>query len=78
MKTFYKSLRDHAMKIIDFKKKKEVINKRTEEIIWNSKICYICKEKLKDKYINDKNIVKLGTIANIQENIETLHIEYVT
>ena len=33
MKTFYKSLRDHAMKIIDFKKKKEVINKRTEEII---------------------------------------------
>ena len=36
------------------KRKKEVINKETEEIIWNSKICYICKEKLKDKYINDK------------------------
>ena len=34
MKNFYKSLRDHAMQIIKFKKKKnEVINKRIAEII---------------------------------------------
>ena len=29
MKNFCESLRDHAMKIIDFKKKKNVINKIT-------------------------------------------------
>ena len=33
MKKFCESLREHAMKIIDFKKKKKVINKRTAGII---------------------------------------------
>ena len=33
MKKFCESLREHAMKIIDFKKKNEVINKRAAGII---------------------------------------------
>ena len=38
MKKVFKSLREHAMKIISIKKKeKEVINKRGAGIIWSSK-----------------------------------------
>ena len=37
----------------------------------------ICKEKFEDKYITDKNIVKLEIIAMIQVNKEGLHIVYV-
>ena len=35
MKKFCESLREHAIKIINFiKKKKEIINKQTARIIW--------------------------------------------
>ena len=57
------------MKIISFKKKiNEVINQRAEESYGNAKICYICKEKFENKYLKDKNIVKLEIIVIIQGN----------
>ena len=49
----------------------------------NAKICYICEEKLENKYLKDyknalqKFFVKLGIIAIIQEDIEKLHLPYV-
>ena len=40
----------------------ELLTKQQQESYENAKICYICKEKVEDKYAKDKNIVKLGTI----------------
>ena len=42
------------------------------------KFVLFVKKNLKINVFTIKTIVKLGTIANIQENIELLHIEYVT
>ena len=42
------------------------------------KFVIFVKKNLKINVFTIKTIVKLGTIANIQENIELLHIEYVT
>ena len=43
------------MKIIDFKKKKmKLLTKEPQESYENTKICYICKEKLENKYMKDK------------------------
>ena len=42
------------------------------------KFVLFVKKNLKINVFTIKTIVKLGTIANIQENIEVLHIEYVT
>ena len=68
MKKFCEFLREHAMKIINFKKKKiKLLKKEQQESNENAKICYICKE----------NIVKLEIIAIIQGNIEVLFIAYV-
>ena len=48
MKRFYKSLRDHAMEIINFEKKKnEVINKRVAGIIWKRKNLLHLQRKIK-------------------------------
>ena len=55
MKKFREFLTEHAMKIINFKKKKKkLLTKEQEELYENAKICYICKEKLKNKYLKDK------------------------
>ena len=51
MKIFWKSLREHAINIITFKKKKEY-----EESNENAKICYIWKETFDSKYVKDKKI----------------------
>ena len=61
MKNFCESLRENTMEIINFEREKEVINKQTSEIILyqNSKICYICKEKCKNKLIKDKKYCKV-------------------
>ena len=71
MKRFCEFLREHAMKIINFKKKKkkEFINKR-------AKICYVCKEKFENKYLKYKKIVKLEIIVIIQGNKKVLRIAY--
>ena len=44
MKNFCESLRDHAMEIINFKKKKmKLLTKEQQESHENSKTYYICK-----------------------------------
>ena len=51
MKKFCEFLREHAMKIINFKKKKmKLLTKERQESDENAKNCYICKEKFEDKY----------------------------
>ena len=55
MKKFCEFLREHAMNIIHFKKKKmKLLTKEQLESYENTKICYICKEKFKNKYLRDK------------------------
>ena len=59
MKNFCESLTEHAMNIINFKKKKmKLLTKRQQESYENSKICYICKEKFENKYVKDKKYCK--------------------
>ena len=77
-KTFCELLSEHAVKIINFEKKKiKLITKEQEESYENNKICYICKKKLKINIWKIKNIEKLEIIVIIQENIEVLCIVYV-
>ena len=55
MKKFCESLRENAMEIINFKKKKtKLLTKEQQESYENSNICYICKEKFENKYMKDK------------------------
>ena len=55
MKKFCESLREHEMEIINFKKKKvQLLTKEQQESYENAKLCYICKEKIKNKYVKDK------------------------
>ena len=74
MKKFCESLREHAMKIINFKKKKiKLLTKEQQESYENAKICYVCHEKFKNKYLKDKkNIVKLEIIAITQESMDLI------
>ena len=56
----YESLRKHAMKIINFKKKKmKLLTKEQQESYENAKICYICKGKFENKYLKDKKYRKI-------------------
>ena len=51
MKKFFESLRVHALKIIDFKKKQiKLLTHARQNSYQNSKICCICKESFEDKY----------------------------
>ena len=79
MKKFCGSLREHAMKIINFKKKKmKLLTKELQESYENAKICYICNGKFESKKKKDKKIiVKLEISDIIQGNIEVLCIAYV-
>ena len=55
MRRFCESLREHAMKIINSKNKKiKLLTKEQQKSHENSKICYICKEKFKNRYVKDK------------------------
>ena len=69
-----KIVREHTMKIIDFKKKKiKFLTKEQQESYENSKICYICKEKIENKYLNDKNYCKVRDQYHIGEYRSTVH-----
>ena len=47
------------MKIINSKKKKiKLLTKEQQESYENAKICYICKEKIENKYLKDKKYRK--------------------
>ena len=48
MNRFCKSLREHAVNIINFKNKKvKLLRKEQNESYENEKVCYICKKNLK-------------------------------
>ena len=54
-KNFREFLREHAMKILNFKMKKmKLLTKEQRESYENGKICYIRKEKFENKYLKDK------------------------
>ena len=56
----------------------KLLTKEQQESYKNSKICYICKEKIENKCLKDKKIINLEIIVIIQENIDVLHhIAYV-
>ena len=60
MTNFCEFLREHAMKIINFQKKKmKLLTKGRQESFENAKICYICKEKFENKYLKDKKYCKI-------------------
>ena len=57
---FCESLREHAIKIIFFEKKKiRSLTKEQQESYENAKICYVCKEKFENKYVRDKAYCKV-------------------
>ena len=59
-KKFCESLREHEMKITNFKKKNmKLLTKEQKESYENAQICYICKEKFKNKYVKDKKYYKV-------------------
>ena len=63
MKRFCELLREHAIKIISFKKKKtKLLTKELQKSYQNAKICYISKKKKKkigNKYLKDKKYGKV-------------------
>ena len=59
MKKFCEFLREHAMKIILERKKMKSLIKEQQESYENAKMCYICKEKLENRYLKDKKYCKV-------------------
>ena len=57
-KKFCEFLGKHTMKIINFQNKKKMFTKKQQESYENAKICYICKEKLRNKHLKDKEYRK--------------------
>ena len=58
MKKFYESLRQHAMDITNFKKKKiKLLTNEQQKSYGNAKMCYICQEKIEEKHAKDKKIL---------------------
>ena len=78
VKKFSEPLREDAMKIINFKKKKiNSLIKEEQESYENAKICYICKEKIKNKYVNNKKYCRIkGHCEYTEEYREVLQISY--
>ena len=61
MKEFYEFLREQAIKIINFKKRKmKLLTKEQYKLYENAKFCYICKEKSENKYLRDKKYRKVS------------------
>ena len=57
MERFCEFLREHVMKIINFKKKKmKLLTKEQQESYENAKICYICQEEFENKYLKNKRM----------------------
>ena len=78
MKTFCKSLRKQALKIINFKKKiMNISTKEQQESYGNAKNVKFLKNNLKINIWKVKNIVNLQVIPTIQGNIEGLDIVHV-
>ena len=72
MKNFCLDLREHATKIINYKKKEMIpLTKREEKKHNKQEICYICKKGFSTDDSN-KKIIRLHIIVTILENIEVL------
>ena len=77
MKNVSESSREHAMKLINFKKKNmKLLRNKQLKSYENAKIYDICKEMFEDKYSKDtkQNIIGLEIIAITQMNIGVLHM----
>ena len=60
MKKFSESLREHSMKVINFKKKKtKSLTNKQQESHENAKICYIYKANFEDNNIKDEKSHKV-------------------
>ena len=78
MQKFCELLREHAITIINFKKKNmKLLTKSSRNHIKMQKSVIFVKENLKKNILKTKNIVNLGVIVIIQGNIEVLRIVYV-
>ena len=75
MKKFHKSLREHAIEIIHFKKKKMKLltNSSTNQVKMQKFIIFV-KKRLKINMLKIKTIINLGTTVIMQGNTEVLHI----
>ena len=56
---------------------KLLTNVQQESYEMQKPVSYICEEKIEDNVLKMKNIVKLGIIVNILNNIDMLCITYV-
>lgn len=74
MKKIYKSLKEHAIKIMNFiKKKMNPFTKEQKKSLEKTKTCIIYKNYFKNKYANDK---KLEINAIMHVNTELLRIAH--
>ena len=55
-----------------------LLTKEQQKSYENAKICYICKEKLENKYLKDKKQGQVRDHYHYTGNIEVLLIAYVT
>ena len=77
MEKICESFREHAMKIINLKKKKlKLLTNKLQELYENTKNC-IVKKSLKMNLLKIKIIVKLEIIVITHVITEVLHIIYV-
>ena len=77
-KKFCESLREDAVKVVNFEKKKMItLTNEQEESHEKAKICYIYQKSFNVITLTTKIIVKLKTIVIIQVNTDVLHIAYV-
>ena len=78
MKKNCESLRDDAIKIINFKKKKmKLLTYEQQELYKSAKNCSISIKNFEDNMLKIKIIVNVQIIVIIQVNIEVLRIAYV-
>ena len=78
MKIFFELLRDHTMKIINFKNKKlKLLKNSSRNQMKIQKSIIFVKKTLKINISKIKYIEKREIIVVIQENLELLRIEYV-
>ena len=66
------------MKVINLKEKKtKLLTKEHQESYENAKICYICKEKLENKYLKDKRYPKVRDHCHYRSEYKVLRMTYV-
>ena len=69
MKRFWEFLREHAMEVINFKKKNmKLLIKKEKKSHQNAKFVIFVEKNLKMNMLKIKNIVKLEIIVIIQES----------